>query len=120
LAPDEQRVLPLNGFAIDLVAPVIRVVSSSGRVTASIQQSITRSLATGGVDLVSAQRPSTALVIPGVRAQARSQLAAIDVQEIDHADISTVLRLFAPGTDEVTATVAFIPHGATHAEALAV
>ena len=120
LAPDEQRVLPLNGFAVDIVAPVIRVVSSGGRVVAAVQQSIVRSLATGGVDVVAAQRPATSLVIPGVRAQARGELAALDVQEIDHDDISTVLRLFAPGATEVTATVAIFPEGATLAEALAV
>lgn len=119
LAPDEQRVLPLNGFAVDIVAPVIRVVSTGGRVVASMQQSIVRSLAAGGVDLVSAQRPSTSLVIPGVHVQARAELAAIDVSEADHDDISTVLRLFAPGSTEVTATVALIPEGASHADALA-
>jgi len=120
LAPDEQRVIPLNGFAVDVVAPVVRVVSTGGRVTAAMQQSIVRSLATGGVDLVSAQQPSSTLVIPGIRAQARAELATVDVQEVDHDDISTVLRLFAPGTIEVPVTVAVIPQGATLADALAV
>jgi len=119
LAPDEQRVMPLNGFAVDLVAPVIRVVSTGGRVTAALQQSIQRSLATGGVDQVGAQQPSSSLVIPGVRVQAPAELAPLDTQPVDRDDIFPILRLFAPGAAEVVATVALIPHGATLEDALA-
>ncbi len=124
LAPDEQRVIPLNGLAVDLDAPVVHVHSTGGRVAASIEQTIVRALTPGGVDWSGAQQPSEQLAIPGVRVTDQSALLPIDVSETDHADVQPVVRLLAPlaaGGDAtpITATVAWIPDGATLADALA-
>lgn len=114
LGPGEQRVLPLNGFALDLAAPVVHVTSTGGRVVASVQQTITRTLTPGGSDISGAQTPSGELVIPGVRVTPRDALAPIDVSETDHADVDPVLRLLLPsGAAGITAEVSWIANGST-------
>lgn len=93
-----QRILSLAGFAPGVASPVIRVVSTGGQVTASLQQSIVRTLDPGGVDLFGATtRPSTLTVIPGVII---SDHDAIDAAAgIDgYGDIGGVLRVFVPGS----------------------
>jgi len=132
LAPDEQRVIPMNGLVVDLDAPVVHVTSSGGRIVAAIEQTITRTLVPGGVDWAGGQTAAGTLVIPGVRVTDAGALVPIDVTETDHADVTPVVRLLAPPAADasgdaastadaapVTATVAWIPEGSTLAEALA-
>ncbi len=121
LGPDEQRVIPLNGFATDLEAPVVRVTSTGGRVAAALEETIARTLVAGGADWAGSQQPARSLVIPGVRVTDPNALAPLDVSEIDHDDTLPVLRLLSPGdgTAPVTATVSWIPTGSTLADALA-
>ena len=51
VAAGSQRVLSLAGFAPELLSPVVHVESRGGRVAAWLQQSITRILDPGGVEL---------------------------------------------------------------------
>ena len=105
-----QRVLSLAGFAPDVESPVVRVRSVGGQVTAQLQQSTVRGLQAGGIDVVSSTlAPSTENVIAGVLVT-----DSVAVQELQGGgpgfdDLRTVLRLFAPGTGQVSATISVIP-----------
>ncbi|GAA3735696.1 hypothetical protein GCM10022239_09650 [Leifsonia bigeumensis] len=117
--PGGQRILSLAGFAPGIASPVVRVVSTGGQVTANLQQSIVRTLAPGGVDLLGAStRPSTLTVIPGVIITDHDAIAAAAGIE-GYQDIGAVLRMFVPdaaaggdagsGSSPVPVTVTAIP-----------
>ncbi len=114
-----QRVIPVNGLALEQRAPVIGIVSSGGNVAAYVQESIIRTLVPGGVDLTGQQTPSTTLVIPGIAVLGEDALAPVNATSIDEDDTMPTLRLFAPDASTVEATVALIPAGSTLADALA-
>lgn len=117
--PDSQRVIPVNGLALEQAAPVIGITSSGGNVVAYLQESIVRTLTPGGMDLSGSQAPSEQLVIPGVRVAGEKALQPLNETPADLADTQPTLRLFAPGAATTTATVALIPKGKTLADALA-
>ena len=112
-----QRVLSLAGFAPGLVSPVVHVISTGGQVLATMQQSILRGLAPGGLDIVgSSASPSTVSIIPGVvvtdQDAVRVLAGASSPSEV-RDDFVTVLRLFAPGEGAVPVTVNVIPENGT-------
>ena len=95
--PHSQRVLSLAGFAPDILAPVVRVVSKGGQIVANLQQSTVRGLEPGGVDIIgSTNAPSTTQVIPGV-VVANSATLQSRLGEEGYADLATSLRVYLPG-----------------------
>ncbi|WP_157802212.1 DUF5719 family protein [Diaminobutyricimonas aerilata] len=104
-----QIVLPLAGFAPDLVSPVVHVQSRGGQVVATLQQTIVRGLEAGGVDLVGATAaPAASLTVPGVAVTGSAALAG-RIGEAGFEDLQTVLRLFVADDADVTARVSVVP-----------
>jgi hypothetical protein len=103
LAPGEQVVMPLSGFAPSVMSPVVRVQSRGGRVVATLQESIVRGIEAGGVDTIGATAaPATTLAIPGIRIGNIAGLAGQRAGD-GYSDLETVVRLYLPGdyTSEV-------------------
>ena len=98
VAAGTQRVVPLAAIALGEENPVVRVAATQAPVQASVQSSLTRVLAPVGIDQSAAVgAPSDTLAIPGVTVTlAPGQQGA--------SDVSTYLRLVAPGANG-TATV---------------
>lgn len=104
-----QRVLSLAGFAPEVKSPVVHVMSNGGQVVAELQQSIVRGLQPGGIDIVSQTvSPSGENVMPGLLI---ANGAGVDALQggLGFEDLRTVLRLFAPGTGTVKATISVVP-----------
>ncbi|MHA6694034.1 DUF5719 family protein [Homoserinimonas sp. A520] len=109
--PNSETSFSLAGFAPGLVSPVVRVTSVGGTVVAHLQQSTVRILEPGGVDMVGpAAAPSTDVVIPGMVIVGHEALDA-KVGAPDYHDITPVLRLFVPGDEAASATIAVTPEG---------
>jgi len=109
--PGGQKVLSLAGFAPGIASPVVHVVSKGGQVTASLQQSIVRTLTPGGVDTFGATtRPSIFNVIPGVVISDQESVTASGGLN-GYDDTAAVLRVFIPGTESTEVTVTAIPEG---------
>lgn len=105
-----QRVLSLAGFQPDIVSPVVHVSSTGGQVVADVQESIVRGLDPGGVDIIGpTTSPSLRNVIPGLLLVGVAAVQALRVGGATYDDLSTVLRMFAPGTGTVTTTINVIP-----------
>lgn len=103
--PGGRRVLSLAGFAPGLVSPVIHVESVGGQVSATLQQSIVRTLTPGGIDVVSASTdPASLTVIPGVVIADQEAVTSVSAIE-GYGDLAGALRVFAPGTGTVDVTV---------------
>lgn len=109
VAPGGQRIFSLAGFAPNIASPVVHVVSTGGQVTASLQQSIVRTLTPGGVDVFGAStRPSTLTVIPGVVMVGHDSIDAAAALD-GYGDVPGVLRVLVPGTGTANVTVSAIP-----------
>ncbi|MES2092866.1 MAG: DUF5719 family protein [Actinomycetota bacterium] len=107
--PRGQRVLSLAGFAPDATAPVVRVQSRGGQVVANLQQSIVRTLEPGGVDIVGASAGPTVLnVIPGLVFSSGAAVTARQ-SESGFGDLSSIIRLYVPGTDSARAEITITP-----------
>lgn len=113
--PGGERVLPLAGFAPDAASPVIRVVSRGGEIVATLQQSIVRTLAPSGVDLIGGvDAPATGIVIPGFvinGGHAAEELTAGATVD----DAGPVIRLLAPGNEDATAMLSMTPENGSAA-----
>jgi hypothetical protein len=104
-----QRILPLAGFAPNVLSPVVRVRSAGGQVVANLQHGIVRTLAPGGLAIVGASAaPAKQLAIPGV-VLTGTEAIATQQNSPGFADIAPVLRLYVPGTAEATVRIAVIP-----------
>ncbi len=109
VTPGGQRILSLAGFAPGIASPVVHVTSTGGQVTASLQESIIRTLTPGGVDVIGASTsPSTVTVIPGVVVAAPDSVDATGGLN-GYGDAAAVLRILVPGTGSTTVTVSAIP-----------
>ncbi|GAB3397146.1 hypothetical protein GCM10027515_01080 [Schumannella luteola] len=107
--PDSQRVLSLAGFAQNLASPMIEVVSRGGQVVAALQQSITRGVDPGGVELIGeTAAPATKQTIPGVQMPGPDTVGA-QLGEAGYADLASALRLGNPGTVDATVDVSIVP-----------
>ena len=107
--PGSQRIFSLAGFAPQLAAPVVKVESRGGLVVANLQQTTVRTLDPGGVDIVGATHaPARELTIPGVLVSGSAQISGAQDQ-LGFEDLQATLRIFNPGTDMTTATVAITP-----------
>ncbi len=103
--PGAQRIFSLAGFAPGLISPVVRVVSVGGEVVANLQQSIVRTLAPGGVEIVQpTSEPATSATIPGVVVSGSEALVAAGANP-GFEDLETVLRMFVPGQVDGVASV---------------
>jgi len=106
--PHAQRVIPLAGLAPETESPVVHVTSQGGQVVANLQQSTVRGLEAGGVDLIGATaRPSRELVIPGVVIRNSASVGG-RLGESGFADLTTVLRVLVPGSDDTSVTVGLV------------
>lgn len=96
VAPGFQRVVALDGLAVDELSPVVGVTARTGTIDARLQTSTVRGLEPGGFSIVSPiTAPSESLVIPGVPIvdpEAVQQRAGVD-----GSDLFPTLRLLAPG-----------------------
>lgn len=96
-----QIVIPLSGLARGQDSPVLRVTATGGPVRASLQSSIVRTLAPGGIDQQSAVAvPAETQIIPGLVVTSRPATGGT-------METPTVARLLAPtgdGEAEVTVT----------------
>lgn len=109
VAPGAQRIFSLAGFAPGIASPVVRVESQGGAIVANLQQSIVRTLAPGGVDIVgSSEGPAVDAVVPGVVIAGSAAVLASSAQ-VGYSDITPVLRLFVPGTTDAVAKVSVVP-----------
>ncbi|GAA3768239.1 hypothetical protein GCM10022240_20820 [Microbacterium kribbense] len=101
IAPGTQRVIPLAGLGLDQSAPIVRVTATGAPVRASLQSSITRGLAPGGVDQSGAiAAGSTMQVIPGVRVTSAPQ-----------DQPTTIVRIVSPGAATTASVTVLGPHG---------
>lgn len=104
-----QRVLSLAGFAPETATPVVHVTSKGGQIVANLQQSISRGLEPGGVDIVgSTAAPATTQVIPGLVV---SSAVAVEQRlgQDDSSDFRSVLRILVPGDKSTDATITVSP-----------
>lgn len=99
------RIVSLAGLAPDQADPVVHVVASVGSVTATVQQSVVRGLEPGGVEVVGATaQPSTSQTVPGVQISGTSAIAE-KLADPDYSDLTSVLRLLAPGDQPASVTL---------------
>ncbi|WP_106211088.1 DUF5719 family protein [Glaciihabitans tibetensis] len=113
VAPGAQRVLSLAGFAPQAASPVVHVRSEGGLVVASLQQTTTRGIEAGGLDLVGASaEPSATTVIPGVTIGG-SEAVASRLGSEGFEDLTPALRIFNPAAEAVEARVAVQLEGGT-------
>lgn len=105
-----QRVLSLAGFAPEVESPVVHVTSSGGQVVAELQQAIVRGLQPGGLDIVGQTvSPSLGNVMPGLLISNGVGVEVLQGGGTGFDDLRTVLRMFAPGSGTVQATISVIP-----------
>lgn len=107
VAPGLQRVIALDGLAVDELSPVVQVTSRTGSVDARLQTSTVRGLEPGGLSIVAPiVAPARSLVIPAVPIvdpEAVQQRASVD-----GGDLFPTLRLLAPEAD-ADVTVRVVP-----------
>ncbi len=108
-----QRVISLAAFAPGVESPVVRVQSRGGSIVANLQQSTVRTLDPGGVDIVDpSSAPGTSSVIPGFTI-ANSAGVFAQQGQAGYADLVSVVRLLAPGTEVTHAEISVIPENST-------
>ena len=107
--PGSQRIISLAAFAPEIVAPVVRVESRGGQVVANLQQSIVRTLAPGGVEIIGETRGlSRNVVIPGLVVASADRVAEVQT-EPGYVDVETAVRVLLPGDAPTTATITVTP-----------
>jgi len=107
--PGAQRIISLAAFAPEIIAPVVRVESRGGQVVANLQQSIVRTLAPGGVEIIGqTSGPSHNVVIPGLVVASAERVAEVQT-EPGYIDVETAVRVLLPGDAPTTATITVTP-----------
>lgn len=105
VAPGTQRIFSLAGYAPGVVSPVVHVESRGGLVVANLQQSVVRTLVTGGIDTIGRTRaPSTETIVSGVVIRSADAVAAAQTAP-GFEDLESALRLLAPGDTATTVDV---------------
>ena len=101
----EQTIVALAGYLPESIAPVVRVQSVGGQITAVMQQSTTRTLAASGVDWVTpGSIPAQDVVITGVALTGQPDIDRDEIGDVV-SDLEPTLRLLTPGDEEATVTV---------------
>ncbi|MCC6269960.1 MAG: hypothetical protein IT190_01640 [Microbacteriaceae bacterium] len=107
--PGGRRVFSLAGFVPGITSPVVKVESVGGQVTATLQQSIVRTLTPGGIDVVAAStNPAPVVVIPGIVIAGQRDVTSASTLE-GYDDLAGVLRVFVPGDGRTEITVSALP-----------
>lgn len=113
IAPGEQKVLPLAGFAPGVASPVVHVEARGGQVVAALQTSVIRVLDPGGVDVTgAAASPATSSVVPAVRIFDELGVSS-SLGLADHEDLEAIARVGNPGDVDATVQVSLLPTAAT-------
>lgn len=103
--PQQQTLVSLAGYLPESTAPVVRVQSVGGQITAFMQQSTTRTLMPSGVDWIAAgPGPATDAVITGVALSGQSEHDRSEVGDVV-SDLEPALRLVAPGEKDTKVNV---------------
>ena len=103
--PGEQRIISLAGYAPDVIAPVVRVMSNGGQVLANLQQSVTRTLAPSGVEWVApGSGLATQQIIPGVFVAGQAEHDRSEVGNVV-SDLEPAIRVVVPGEKDSKVTV---------------
>lgn len=98
-----ERAVLLEGVAAQQRRIVVQTAASGGQVVAYLQDSRLNGLVPGGVDyVVGGQPPATRQVVPGLSVRG----AGVD-------GTGPVLRLLAPGSQDVTARITLVGRGGT-------
>ena len=109
VAPGSQRLFSLAAFAPSIASPVVHVLSRGGIIMATLQQSTVRTLQAGGVDFVgSSAALSTSATIPGLTILNSEGLVGLESSP-GNSDLSTVIRLFVPGSNDASASISLQP-----------
>lgn len=103
VSPGTETVLPLAGLGIGDDAPVVRVTATGAPVRATLQSSVTRGLATGGVD-------QTGVVASAAK---RQVITGVRVLQEQQDDPTTIVRLLAPDADATAQVTVIGEHGTT-------
>ncbi|WP_166866236.1 DUF5719 family protein [Salinibacterium sp. ZJ70] len=111
VAPGSQRVIPLAGYAPELISPVVRVTARGGQVAATLQTSVIRVLDPGGADIVApSAAPATRVVVPGVRIFDTAGVSGA-LGRLDHEDLDAIARVGNPGTADAEVEISVRPAG---------
>ena len=106
--PGEQRIVSLAAYAPDAIAPVVHVVSTGGRVLASLQHSVMRTLQPSGVEWVNpGVGPNTTQVMPGVFLMSHHEHDDSEMGAV-LSDIEPAVRVLAPGKEDADVTVTIL------------
>ena len=106
--PGEQRIISLAGYAPDVIAPVVRVMSNGGQVLANLQQSVTRTLAPSGVEWVApGSGLATQQIIPGVFVAGQAEHDRSEVGNVV-SDLEPAIRVVVPGEKDSKVTVTLL------------
>jgi hypothetical protein len=112
----EQRILSLAGLAPDVIAPVVHVTSTGGKVLASLQHSVMRTLTPAGIEVVNASAiPATTQIMTGVVLTGQ-QVSAGSEHGAVTSDLESAVRVLVPGTVSATVRVRVIPVSGTATE----
>lgn len=103
VAPGEQRVFSVAGFAPDEPRPVLRVTSQGTGVVASVHASIVRGIEADGLSVITGQaEPSLSRVITGLFTPQDEIIGPIRGKE-GYADVGGVLRVLSPDAPAIVA-----------------
>jgi hypothetical protein len=106
--PGEQRIVSLAGYAPDVIAPVVRVMSNGGQVLANLQQSVTRTLMPSGVEWVApGSGLATQQVIPGVFVAGQAEHDRSEVGNVV-SDLEPAIRVLIPGEKDSKVNVTLL------------
>ncbi|WP_431246843.1 DUF5719 family protein [Leifsonia xyli] len=110
-----QKVVPLAGLAPSASAPVVRVQTTGGEVTASLQQSYEQGIQPRGAEIAGATgAPARQQVIPGVTLASFAAIQSAQSAEGVGVDFP-VVRLLAPGDRDAQVTIGAVGETGTAA-----
>ena len=106
-----RKAVSLAGVAPSAGGTVIRVTSTGGRVGVALEQRTVRGLESGGLDMTGpTAEPALEQVVPGVRVAGAAAVAAAQRAD-DYADLQTVVRVLAPGSEATEVSITATPDG---------
>ncbi|MBT1002422.1 hypothetical protein KIH31_07380 [Paenarthrobacter sp. DKR-5] len=105
VSPGSTRSIVLAGLAANQQKLAVRLKSSGGPVTATIQQSVLRGLAPGGVEFIEpAAQPALSQVLSGLDLQAPATADALRGKD-GFADAAAALQVAVPGASDAVVEV---------------
>ena len=108
--PMSQRTVSINGAAPERESLAVHVLSRGAKIVTTMQESLVEGLNPAGIDTIQgAEKPSTALVIPGITSAKVEGVETVDEHGNDEA--GHTLRLLAPGEEGGMVTVTGVDEG---------